>query len=161
MVSLIAKSTEFLNASLIGIFFPLRWELNLTDLWKIRPEAVVFPRVNPNNTNLDFFAIGSLDDLEKGYGGIFEPRIIEKRRVQNWNEGDLILVPGYAFDLFGGRIGSGKGFYDRFLGGPARKATPWGVGYSQQIYKEKFAQDKTDVRMRAIVTEQGISQVTP
>jgi len=44
---------------------------------------------------------------------------------------DLMLVPGLAFDRGGGRLGRGKGYYDRLL---ADKRGPvWGVAFREQL----------------------------
>ena len=68
---------------------------------------------------------------------------------------DLILVPGLAFDRFGGRLGSGKGFYDRFLA--SLYPRKWGVCFECQVVKEALAQSSNDVRMDGLVTEKGLS----
>lgn len=52
----------------------------------------------------------------------------------------LALIPGLAFDAAGGRLGRGKGYYDRFLEGVyaaaeagARRFTALGLGYGAQL----------------------------
>jgi 5-formyltetrahydrofolate cyclo-ligase len=47
------------------------------------------------------------------------------------NQLDLVLVPGVAFDARGGRLGRGKGFYDRLLAGG--RGTKCGVAFDEQI----------------------------
>jgi len=42
------------------------------------------------------------------------PRDIEYELAQPGSI-DLLIVPGLAFDRFGGRLGQGKGYYDRFI----------------------------------------------
>ena len=62
-----------------------------------------------------------------------------------------MLVPGLAFDRHGGRLGFGKGYYDRLLLA-AGDAVKIGLGYSFQILKTLPA-DAHDVKMDLIMTE--------
>jgi 5-formyltetrahydrofolate cyclo-ligase len=53
-----------------------------------------------------------------GAFNIREPEAAGKGDVLKEGGGPfLVLVPGLAFDLRGGRLGHGKGFYDRFFAG--------------------------------------------
>jgi len=151
----ILASAEFKKASQVALFAPQAWELDLSSVWQARPEACVLPRVV--GEGLHFFYLKSWNDLKAGYKGILEPPP-EAKPARPWQKDDLLLIPGLAFDRHGGRIGSGKGFYDRFL--PGVLALRWAVGYSQQIFDDELAQEPLDVRMGAIVSEQGIFRVT-
>lgn len=146
----------FKRAITVAVFYPLDWEPDLTHLWRARPAACVFPKADEKTLRLSFFHISSLSSLKKGYAGIFEPSMAESGDlVTDWGPDDLVLVPGLAFDRQGGRIGSGRGFYDRFLQNlPARKI---GVCFDAQIVKERLAQDKTDVRMDGLCSETSLN----
>ena len=63
---------------------------------------------------------------------------------------DLIIVPGVAFDRRGGRMGRGKGFYDRFLSGCA--AYKVGVCFSYQRV-EAIPCEEHDIRMDIVVSD--------
>ena len=66
---------------------------------------------------------------------------------------DLIVVPGVAFDLAGHRIGYGKGFYDRFLQHPGRKAHLVGLCHDFQLIDGEIPAEGHDIRMEIIVTD--------
>ena len=69
--------------------------------------------------------------------------------VVEMNRLDLILVPGVAFDLRGGRLGRGKGYYDRLLAGA--RGTKCGVAFDEQIVSE-IPVEPHDVRLNCILT---------
>ena len=151
--AIIAATPEFRAARWVGIFSKLPWEPDLTPLWTLRPEACVFPATDPPVRAMAFYSVKSLAELVPGHARIPEPSKILANRVDKWTSQDLILAPGHGFDESGGRIGSGEGFYDRFLQGlPVQK---WGICFSEQIAKGRFAQEATDVRMDAVVTPLG------
>ena len=63
-----------------------------------------------------------------GAFGIKEP--VKKTRAEKFLP-DLMLVPGLAFDFSGGRVGWGKGFYDRLC--LDINAVCIGIGYEFQL----------------------------
>lgn len=70
----------------------------------------------------------------------------------NGNKLDLIIMPGVAFSMQGGRIGYGGGFYDRFLVNLKRDVKKIAVAYELQIL-ENIPMDSHDARIDGIITE--------
>ncbi len=68
---------------------------------------------------------------------------------------DLIVVPGLAFDLKGGRLGRGGGFYDRFLREPDLHARTVAVALEPQIMPE-IPMLAHDARLHALATPRGV-----
>jgi 5-formyltetrahydrofolate cyclo-ligase len=74
--------------------------------------------------------------------------------ITNKKEIDLIFVPGIAFDVFGYRIGYGKGYYDRWLFDvPKYKIV--GIAYDIQVVK-KIPINKYDLPVGFIITDKRI-----
>lgn len=66
-------------------------------------------------------------------------------------EPDWLLIPGLGFSFDGGRLGRGKGYYDRYL--ENSKALRIGLAWSEQII-EKLPVESHDCHMDFIITEQ-------
>ena len=107
---------------------------------------------------LRFFAVGSLEDLQKGAFGVLEPEErVEKAYVPSLQKPDLCLVPGICFDVYGYRIGYGKGYYDRFLANFT--GVSMGLAYEACVCRDALPIEKrTDKPVDFIVTEKGINK---
>jgi len=70
-------------------------------------------------------------DLAPGYYGILEPA--EALPLVNPAAIEVVVVPGSVFDVQGGRLGYGGGFYDRFLQGAAPQALRIGLAFDLQV----------------------------
>lgn len=92
--------------------------------------------------------IRALPELETGAYGIREPG--PGSEVWSPEKLELILVPGVAFDRRGGRLGRGKGYYDRFL--PKTNAVKVGVCFGERLLA-RLPLEPHDHRMDAVVTE--------
>lgn len=152
------RQVRFRQATQVAIFFPRPFEVDLTSLWQEDAARFVFPRVKQDKSGLEFCWISDFSELHPAGFSLREPAN-ECRQLSVWKSTDLILVPGFAFDLFGARIGSGKGYYDRFLASLPKGTAKWGVCFSAQIVKEVLAQIATDVRMDALCSEAGWIEV--
>ena len=72
---------------------------------------------------------------------------------------DLILVPGLTFDRSGGRLGLGKGYYDRFLKYVRPDAPKIAPAFECQLLDE-VPVSPHDVRVDMVVTENAVYSVT-
>lgn len=114
-------------------------------------KKIAVPISNPLNNTLTISYL--TDNLKKGAYGISEPA--EKENVP-FSEPEFIVVPGICFDKKGGRVGFGKGYYDRFLA--AAKGFKAGLCYSIQITDE-IDLNPHDIKMDAVVSENGIIRI--
>ena len=115
-----------------------------------------YPRVAGSRT-LVFHPHREGDGWETGPYGIPEPSNPAgvEPRLSGW---DIIVVPGLAFDRRGNRLGHGLGYYDRFLGGLPESVTRVGLAFAGQLVPE-VPVDAWDVRVHAVVTEEGVIRV--
>ena len=67
---------------------------------------------------------------------------------------DMLLIPLLAFDLMGGRLGYGGGFYDRTLAGLPNRFRLGCAFAAQQV--DAVPVGPYDVRLDAVATENGI-----
>jgi 5-formyltetrahydrofolate cyclo-ligase len=131
------------------------------DVWPLLEETLAggkiaaLPRYDSANNDYIACRVQSLQtEIGPGQFGIREPKAgcpeIPLERL------GLILVPGVAFDLRGGRLGRGRGFYDRLL--PEIRGIKYGVAFDEQIVKEVPA-GTLDVRMDFILTPTRLVKV--
>ncbi|MHB9294594.1 5-formyltetrahydrofolate cyclo-ligase [Pillotina sp. SPG140] len=79
-----------------------------------RQKKVFIPTVQ--GSYLKFFALHSASGpWHTGPYGIQEPLIRHDSQLKQHDFPALIVVPGFAFDSQGNRLGRGKAYYDRFL----------------------------------------------
>jgi 5-formyltetrahydrofolate cyclo-ligase len=149
---------EFARASCIALYAPTH---NETDTANILTDAfaagkrVLYPAVCGDQ--MVFRQVEGVECLAEGCFGILEP--CPTGCDHQADEPDLIVVPGVAFDLSGHRIGYGKGFYDRFLQHPGRKAHLVGLCHDFQLIDGAIPAEGHDIRMEIIVTDQRIIRI--
>lgn len=114
-------------------------------------KKVVLPRVNRDLLNLELYQINSLDDLTPGYMNILEP-LPDKCSQVVPDEMEFVVVPGVAFDLSGGRLGYGGGYYDKLLGSIMNRPFLIAIAFEEQII-EHVPVDEHDVRVDMIITD--------
>ncbi|MGJ8644437.1 MAG: 5-formyltetrahydrofolate cyclo-ligase [Luteolibacter sp.] len=139
------KERPFLKV--IAVYAAIPGEVDLKTLPSMVGCTWVFPKVE--GEELSFYQVKSLEeDLTPGAYGILEPRegltSVEIARI------DLFLCPGLGFDVRGGRIGRGRGFYDRMLERARPGAVKLGVCFGHQIVDE-VEMEYHDVRMNGVI----------
>ena len=115
----------------IATFAALPDEVDLTELVTHFPEKRwLFPRIDGEGVCFHASA-DPTRDLVRGAFDIFEPRADSV--IVPLDEIDAFLCPGIAFDHQGGRLGRGKGFYDRLLSEARTDAYKIGIAFPSQI----------------------------
>lgn len=118
---------DYKNAKTILCFVSTDIEVDTIMLLKyslLKGKNVAIPKCEDKNGNMNFYLIGSLDDLEISTFSLLEPNTTKCKCVDDSvinSKNSVCITPGFAYDRFGFRIGFGKGYYDRFLSGFAGK----------------------------------------
>ena len=147
---------EYEKAEDVFLYASFRSEVATRDLFLRtieKKDHVYLPKVI-SRTKMVFVKVTSIDEVQKGFRGIFEPISAEASDVIP----SLIIVPMVAFDKNVTRLGYGGGFYDRTLPLYKGKSLLCGVAFSCQ-YHEDIPCDETDIRMDAIITEKEIIRI--
>ena len=76
------------------------------------------------------------------------------------HEIDIFLAPGLAFDRSGGRIGNGRGFYDRLLASKRSDAQVVGVTIESRVL-DSVPMDAHDRYVGWLATELGVTECSP
>jgi len=97
-------------------------------------------------------------DLAPGYYNIPEPDPRQSTRIDP-GEIDAAVIPGSVFDIHGGRLGYGGGYYDRFLVNDAPRAKRIGLAYEVQLV-EKVPVEPHDQPLDILITEKRIVNIT-
>ncbi len=150
------------DGAVLCAYIPFRSEVDVRPLiewcWRERIRVAV-PRVDSRRRDFQLYLIRGYGDLEPGAWGIEEPKVAVCARLDDISSIRAVLIPGVAFDRYGGRMGYGGGFYDRFLsrfaGSGAAMPALWAAAFGFQIV-DKVPMEAHDIPVDRIVTERGL-----
>ena len=123
-------------------------------------KRVVVPWCVVETNQLELFLLEDMSELVEGAYKILEPKAELRQlpaKVVQPGELDLVMVPGTAFDPRGGRMGQGKGYYDRLLARARPDAPLVALAFDCQIFDE-IPVAAHDVFMDLVLTEQKVYQ---
>jgi len=147
-------SPLFRDAQTIFLYSPIKNEVRTDKIFRAAREAgkrVGYPLINHRAREIEYIEVVDTEELTSGYYGILEPPKCDGRAIRP-NGGDIVIVPGVAFDARGHRVGYGGGFYDRFLSEIGSEVTTVGLAFALQIIPI-ISEEPHDIRLGYIVTE--------
>ncbi len=113
--------------------------------------VLAYPRVGASG--LTFHRCGP-EALTAGYRGILEPPAAAAEL--ELSQLSAVVVPGVGFDVSGGRLGQGGGFYDRALA--ASVGLRLGVCFDVQVTDAPVPREPHDVNVDVVVTEHRVAR---
>ncbi len=137
IILMIENDLDYEQSKCVGIFYPLRNEVNLLPLTKGQ-KKYAFPKVEKDG--IHFYLLEQSTSFRKSAFGVLEPH--EGTNVDQ--DIDYLLVPALAISKSGYRIGFGKGYYDKFLSLHRPKHVKGAIYDFQEI---DFKQDQHDQKL--------------
>ena len=155
----LASLEEVVGSSNIAAFMPFDGEPDLSGflLWALGAgKKLFFPRESGGVDDIyEMAPVSSLSrDFEAGRYGV--PKPAGRIPAAAVPDGAVWLAPGVAFDLNGGRLGFGKGIYDRLLSGVA--GIKIAIAYEWQIVPA-VPVGPGDVPVDMVVTERAVHRI--
>lgn len=151
---------SFRYAEIILLYAPIKSEIDVMPIFEIAKEKgkrVAFPKCNMEERTMTFHFVDSLDDLEPCAYGIREPKEdAEIYDPETEKASTLCFIPGLAFDVYGYRLGYGKGYYDKFM--HKFTGSKIGLAYTHQILPS-LPKGKFDKHCDIMITENGIKTI--
>ena len=160
--SLAASLVSFRHADTILLYAPIKAEIDVVPLFEEaikRGKKVAFPRCDCENRTMTYHYVSSIDEMKPCAYGILEPD--ESAPVydpENSSDVAVCYIPGLAFDIYGYRLGYGKGYYDKFM--HSFRGCTIGLIYSEFIVPS-LPRGKFDRHADIMLTEKGIKAIKP
>jgi 5-formyltetrahydrofolate cyclo-ligase len=154
----VVEMDEYRGATRISTFVSLPTEVQTQELmaaaWRDSKQVAVPCCMG---AHLELFLVKSLQEVAPRTLGILEPcdavRGSPERRF-DVGQVDLFVVPGLAFDRRGGRLGHGKGYYDRLLEDTGPHVLKLALAFECQLVPRVPMTDD-DVFMDCVITERA------
>ena len=132
----LSRVTAFRKAAMVCSYVSLSYEVQtwqMIEAMLSQGKRVAVPAVEKTTDELAVFEIRDpRQELSPGAYNVPEP-VASARRPVALESLDLVLVPGLAFDRRGNRLGTGKGYYDRFLARVPERVPCVGLAFSFQV----------------------------
>ena len=139
----------------IGIYWPLKGEIDIRFIKKIKNQKVALP----SSSKIDGlnYRYWSRKQLELDSNNIPAPL---KENVIKPNDISMLFVPAIAIDKEGYRLGYGGGYFDRLRKEKAWSSIPSFVVISQNcVSKNPLPRDKWDLPFNGWISEIGLQQI--
>ena len=141
----------------VASYFPLKGEPDLGEFKNSNPHiCFVYPREGKAKTGLYVWELapssGEEGDKAKAPWGGYQP--LFSKPFCPVDTVEVFLVPGLAFDQWGGRLGRGGGVYDQILS--QSSGLKIGLCFSSQVSGAKLPMDLYDQTMDALITEKKV-----
>jgi 5-formyltetrahydrofolate cyclo-ligase len=149
---------NFLEANIVLLYLNRDCEVDSMNIIKKClnfKKIVILPSFDTTKHDATLFKIDNLEtDLRRGAGNALAPdpsrcNIVPIECI------DIAIIPGFAFDEKGGRIGSGNGNYDRLIPNLPITARKVALTFEDQIFPQ-VQMEAHDKYVDIIITEKRI-----
>jgi 5-formyltetrahydrofolate cyclo-ligase len=149
---------NFLESSIALLYVGKEGEVATNHILKMCFELnkiIALPAFDEEKYNMTLMKVDNLKtDLVTGKRGVFEPdrnrcKVIPVESI------DIAIIPGLAFDEKGGRIGTGEGYYDRFIPKLSNTTRKVALALDDQIIQQ-VPMESHDKHVDIIVTDARI-----
>ncbi|TFE27235.1 5-formyltetrahydrofolate cyclo-ligase [Cohnella luojiensis] len=142
------------------VFAPFRSEASPVPLllrcWEMGDQTYA-PSIVPGEEGMELRKVEQLTDWIPGKWGVPEPDPVRAVLIESTQPIDAVIVPGLAYDVTGGRLGYGGGYYDRLYEDMLRRGnaeTLWiGFAFDAQVAAEPLPVESHDLRLNVLATE--------
>lgn len=135
---------KFINAKIVGIYAPMKTEVNI-DFLNLDNKKVVYPRVNKKKA-LEYVLVDDKTKWEINKFGVKEPK---NGKIINEETIDLLIIPALARNNSNYRLGYGAGHYDRYLKDNYPLYT---IGVIFDNYTVDFIEDFWDIKLDEFIS---------
>jgi 5-formyltetrahydrofolate cyclo-ligase len=116
-------------------------------------KIIVLPAFEPHKFRIKLFKVTHAEkDLKIGPRGILEPNPARCKPVPVECL-DIAIIPGIIFDEKGGRLGSGEGYYDRFIPKLPITTRKVAIAFEEQIVSQ-VPMESHDKHVDIIITNE-------
>ncbi|MCH8931575.1 MAG: 5-formyltetrahydrofolate cyclo-ligase [Nitrospinae bacterium] len=158
IIAALLRHEAFIQAKAILVYLSKDEEVGTDALLAPAFESgkrVFVPVVDRDSDELRIAELSGPDiRYQLGPFGIRQPPVEEGLNFVSPEAVDLVVAPGVAFDRKGGRLGHGKGYYDRLLSRLGSHVTRVALAFDFQVL-DAVPQDGNDVRMDTLITEKS------